>query len=59
MTLHGLEKEQLEFIIGCVKKAGLETPERGELLDWMQLQFTQQQEGGAWKRRIRDLGHVI
>jgi hypothetical protein len=59
MNLNNLSDEQVEFIIACVEKASLKTPERVELTAWLTLQYIHQKKGGAWKKVIRELGYAI
>jgi hypothetical protein len=59
MNLHGLEEDQVEFIINCIEKASVKTTEQQELLAWITLQYVHQQKGGAFKKAIRELGYAI
>jgi hypothetical protein len=60
MTLENLSKEQIEYIINSLKVNPHEWTElRNETIDWVRLQYNEQVEGGAWKRRLREKGHVI
>ncbi len=60
MTLHNLSKEHLELIIKSVKiNPTLEPSLIEEILNPVRLQFNEQLKGGAWKRRLREQGHVI
>ena len=60
MTLHNLTKEHLELIINSVKTNPTLSPSLiEEILNPIRLQFKEQLKGGAWKRRMREQGHVI
>jgi hypothetical protein len=60
MTLENLTKEQIEEILESLKiNPHYWTPLRNETINWVRLQYNEQTEGGAWKRRIREQGHVI
>ena len=60
MTLHNLTKEHLELIINSVKTNPTLSPSLiEEILKPIRLQFKEQLKGGAWKRRVREQGHVI
>lgn len=60
MTLHNLTKEHLELIINSVKTNPTLSPSLiEEILKPIRLQFNEQLKGGAWKRRMREQGHVI
>ena len=60
MNLHNLTKEHLEMIIQSVKtNPSIEERVREEILKPIRLQYKEQLKGGAWKRRIREQGHVI
>ena len=59
MNLHGLEEDQVEFIINCIERASIKTPEQQELLAWITLQYVHQQKGGAYKKAIRELGFAV
>ena len=60
MTLHNLSKEHLQLIIDSIKSnPSIEAHIREEILKPIKLQFEEQLKGGAWKRRIREQGHVI
>jgi hypothetical protein len=59
MNLHGLEEDQVEFIINCIGKASVTTPEQQELLAWITIQFVHQQKGGEYKELINKLGYAI
>ena len=37
----------------------IEAWDKEETLVWVNLQLKEQKTGGAWKRRIREQGHVI
>jgi len=60
MNLHNLSKEHLQLIIDSVNtNPSIEAHIREEILKPIKLQFEEQLKGGAWKRRIREQGHVI
>lgn len=51
MNLLNLKPEVIEKIIQCVEDT--------EDKKWIQLQYKEQKEGGAWKARIREQGYSI
>ena len=54
------KKEHLEAIIDSVKtNPNLEPSLIDEILKPIRLQYKEQLKGGAWKRRMREQGHVI
>jgi hypothetical protein len=60
MVLNGLTKEQMEMIYNSIKiNPTVEEGDKVDVQKWIKLQFDEQVKGGAWKRRIRDLGFVI
>jgi len=60
MVLHNLTKEHLELIIDSVKtNPCIDAHIIEEILRPIRLQFNEQLKGGAWKRRLREQGHVI
>lgn len=60
MNLLNLEPETIEQIIESINHdPTIETDVREKHLKWIRLQFEEQKVGGAWKRRIREAGHVI
>jgi hypothetical protein len=60
MVLHNIPSEHLELIIDSVNtNPSIEAHIREEILNTIRLQFKEQLKGGAWKRRMREQGHVI
>jgi hypothetical protein len=60
MTLYNLTEEHLQLIIDSVKTNPSIKPQLvEEILKPIRLQFNEQLKGGAWKRRMREQGHVI
>ena len=66
MTLTGLSKEQLEYIMQSITRNPNEWNSeirplknyREELRSWIRLQYTEQLKGGAWRRRLREQGYT-
>lgn len=60
MELCNLKKEQIEMLLQSLKvNPTIEEGDKVETMNWCRLQLEQQLEGGAWKSRIRRMGHVI
>ena len=60
MTLHGLTETQIEQLIQSMEvNPTIEPHIKEPTLQWLRLQLIEQKQGGAWKRRIREAGHVI
>jgi len=60
MELCNLKKEQIEMLLQSLKvNPTIEEGDKIETMDWCRLQLNEQLEGGAWKQRIRQKGHVI
>jgi hypothetical protein len=54
MNLLNLREDQMLKII-----EGLDLIGSRETARWCFQQYTEQKKGGAWKRRLREQGHVI
>ena len=60
MELNNLTKDQIEMLLQSLKvNPNIEEGDKVETMDWCRLQLKEQLEGGAWKSRIRRMGHVI
>jgi DNA replication protein DnaD len=60
MTLNCLTQTQIEQLIQSMEvNPTIEAHIKEPTLQWCRLQLTEQKQGGAWKRRIREAGHVI
>lgn len=60
MTLENLTEEQIKQLIQSMEvNPTIEAHVKEPTLQWCRLQLKEQQEGGAWKARIREAGHVI
>jgi hypothetical protein len=60
MVLNGLTKEQLEMIYSSIKiNPTVKEGDKVDVQQWIKLQLDEQVKGGAWKRRIREMGFVI
>lgn len=60
MNLENLTQEQIQQLIDSLKvNPSIEEHVKEPTLQWCRLQLKEQQEGGAWKARIREAGHVI
>ena len=53
------EKEIAQLIESLAKNPEIEEDEKSPTLNWLREQFSEQKIGGAWKRRLREKGHVI
>ena len=60
MTLNGLTETQIAQLIQSMEvNPTIEAHIKEPTLQWVRLQLEEQKQGGAWKRRIREAGHVI
>jgi hypothetical protein len=60
MQLNSLTEEQIAQLIQSMEvNPTIEPHIKEPTLQWVRLQLAEQKEGGAWKRRIREAGHVI
>lgn len=60
MQLNSLTEEQIAQLIQSMEvNPTIEAHIKEPTLQWVRLQLAEQKEGGAWKRRIREAGHVI
>ncbi len=60
MCLNGLTETQITQLIQSMEvNPTIEPHIKEPTLRWMRLQLNEQKQGGAWKRRIREAGHVI
>jgi len=60
MTLNCLTQTQIEQLIQSMEvNPTIEAHIKEPTLQWLRLQLAEQKQGGAWKRRIREAGHVI
>lgn len=60
MTLNCLTQTQIEQLIQSMEvNPTIEAHIKEPTLQWLRLQLTEQMQGGAWKARIREAGHVI
>jgi len=60
MNLLNLTQDTIEQIIKSISNdPTIEAHVREEHVKWIRLQYREQKEGGAWKRRIREKGYVI
>lgn len=60
MTLNGLTQTQIEQLIQSLEvNPTIEAHIKEPTLLWLKLQLDEQMQGGAWKARIREAGHVI
>ena len=60
MTINGLTETQIEQLIQAMEvNPTIEAHIKEPTLQWVRLQLKEQQNGGAWKARIREAGHVI
>ncbi len=60
MTLNGLTQTQIEQLIQSMEvNPTIEAHIKEPTLQWCRLQLVEQKQGGAWKARIREAGHVI
>jgi SH3-like domain-containing protein len=60
MQLNSLTEEQIQQLIQSMEvNPTIEAHIKEPTLQWCRLQLTEQQSGGAWKRRIREAGNVI
>jgi hypothetical protein len=60
MILENLTEQQIELLISSLSvNPNIENWDKEDTLSWLRLQLREQRAGGAWKRRIREAGHVI
>ena len=60
MCLNGLTETQIPQLIQSMEvNPTIEAHIKEPTLQWVRLQLEEQKQGGAWKRRIREAGHVI
>ena len=60
MCLNGLTETQISQLIQSMEvNPTIEAHIKEPTLQWLRLQLAEQKQGGAWKRRIREAGHVI
>ena len=60
MTLNCLTQTQIEQLIQSMEvNPTIEAHIKEPTLQWLRLQLDEQKQGGAWKARIREAGHVI
>ncbi len=60
MQLNSLTEEQIAQLIQSMEvNPTIEPHIKEPTLQWVRLQLEEQKQGGAWKRRIREAGHVI
>jgi hypothetical protein len=60
MCLNGLTETQISQLIQSMEvNPTIEAHIKEPTLQWVRLQLEEQKQGGAWKRRIREAGHVI
>jgi hypothetical protein len=60
MQLNSLTEEQIAQLIQSMEvNPTIEPHIKEPTLQWCRLQLEEQKQGGAWKRRIREAGHVI
>ena len=60
MTLNCLTQTQIEQLIQSMEvNPTIEAHIKEPTLQWLRLQLGEQKQGGAWKARIREAGHVI
>jgi|TARA_R110002096_G_C14086396_1_gene677151 hypothetical protein len=53
------EKEIAQLIESLAKNPEIKEDEKSPTLNWLREQLSEQKIGGAWKRRLREKGHVI
>ena len=53
------ETEISQLIKSLAKDPSIEEDKKGPTLNWLREQLSEQKIGGAWKRRLREKGHVI
>jgi hypothetical protein len=60
MNLFSLTESEINQLIQSLKiNPNIEEDDKSPTLIWLTEQLTEQQVGGAWKRRLREKGHVI
>lgn len=60
MTLQGLNEEMVNQLINSLAiNPNIEPHIKEKTLAWCRLQLAEQQNGGAWKLRMREAGYVI
>ena len=60
MTLLSLTEREITQLIQSLKiNPNIEEDVKAPTLHWMMEQLSEQQIGGAWKRRLREKGNVI
>jgi hypothetical protein len=53
------ETEINQLIESLATNPNIESDEKEPTLNWLREQLSEQKIGGAWKRRLREKGHVI
>ena len=53
------ETEIAQLIESLAKNPEIQEHNKAPTLNWLREQLSEQKIGGAWKRRLRDKGHVI
>ena len=53
------ETEINQLIKSLAKDPSIEEDKKEQTLQWLREQLSEQKIGGAWKRRLREKGHVI
>ena len=60
MELSNLTEEMIQQMYDSLRtNPTIEAWDKEKTLVWVNLQLKEQKTGGAWKRRIREQGHVI
>ena len=60
MSLNCLSETQINQLIQSMEvNPTIEAHVKEPTLQWLRLQLKEQKQGGAWKSRIREAGHVI
>jgi hypothetical protein len=60
MNLLSLTEREITQLIQSLKtNPNIEEDVKAPTLNWIMEQLKEQQVGGAWKRRLRERGHVI